>query len=178
MVGSLGSLAEHRSGGSPWGESLAMRLPFLSAIQRHAKAGEVCEMLSVLTGEGRDGREAVSIAKQAIENPALLQAFDEIDAAMASGQEDQPRDPQTLVSPATLWMLAQTGSGKEVSETLEHLAQHHHRQMEMVSGFVREFLEPILLLAVAVMVTLMLLAFYYPLVSFIIPLITQTFVIM
>ncbi|MDP8243610.1 MAG: type II secretion system F family protein [Candidatus Hinthialibacter antarcticus] len=177
VVGSLGSLAEHRSGGSSFGETLAMRLPFLSAVQRHAKAGEVCEMLGVLTGAGRSGREAVAITKQAVENPALHQALDEVDAAIASGQDFEPQDPHTLVPPATLWMLAQTGGGEELAETLERLAQHHHRQMDLTASFVREFMEPVLLLAVAVMVTLMLLVFYLPLVNFIIPLITTTFTI-
>ncbi|MBI1389676.1 MAG: hypothetical protein GC154_14660 [bacterium] len=176
-VGFLGGLAENRTGLNRWAERVMIYLPFFGAIQRHAKAAEVCEILSALSAGGRSAREAVTLAKQAVESPVLEQAFDEVDAALLSGDDFQPKSGETLVPRATLWMLSETGAGEGLSETLDRLARHHHRQMDLMANLARETLEPLLLMLVAVMVAFTLLAFYTPIISNFLPLFSVTQII-
>ncbi len=136
-------------------------IPFLGTMQRHSNAAELCEMLGVLVEGGHSGREAVRIAKESVNNPSMLMALEEMDSSFYAGGTSS-RYERTFIPHTTLWMLSQANESglNELGKSLRNLAGYHRRQLDMISSVIREFLEPLLLLAVAVIGAFALIGLY------------------
>jgi type II secretory pathway component PulF len=160
-VSAVGGAVEGGGETPSWLDRLALNMPFFGALNRHAKTAEVCEMLSVLIESGRSTREAIMIAKQAANGASLQLALEEVEAALASGQEYRGSGKPTLIPHATLWMLCRSNGDPAIADNLRSLARLHRRQMDSTASLLRETLDPVLLIAVAIMAGVMLVTLYY-----------------
>jgi type II secretory pathway component PulF len=162
VIGFIGTDVEGKSWASGFADRIILYIPFFSALHRHAKAAQVCDMLGALIEGGRPAREALTVARGAIISPSLQAALDDVDAAIAAGESYTPTERKTLVPQATLWMLAQADATPDLGKTLQNLSQYHRRQLDMLSSMVREILEPLLLLAVGILGALGIVSLYMP----------------
>ncbi|RJP19270.1 MAG: hypothetical protein C4527_27195 [Candidatus Omnitrophota bacterium] len=137
-------------------------IPFLGVLQRHANSAEICEVLGVLVEGGHSGRKAIAIAKEAAVNHTTLSTLEELHVAMLAGENYRENANRTVVPHTTLWMLAQSGEqgSQELGQALRNVAAYHRRQLDMLTGVIREVLEPLLLLAVALIGAFALIALY------------------
>jgi len=165
MIGLLTTKLDDASRAASWADRLLPYIPFLGMLARHAKTAQVCDVLGVLMDGGNSGREAVVLAKGMLTSESLKLALDEVETAILSADEFQPSDQQTLIPQTTLWMISQ-GNGKgDLALTLKSLAQLHKRKLDMLSSLIREILEPVLLIIVAVMAGIAIVGFYAPIFS-------------
>jgi len=141
-------------------------IPFLGNLHRHAKAAEVCEVLGILIEGGRDGREAVSIARDVIDNTPIQKALNEIDAALLTGEQYQVIDDKSVIPPTSLWMISESSSSPALGQALRSIAACHRRQVDMLSSILRELIEPLLLFSIAVLGGMTIVAFYFALFKF------------
>lgn len=162
LIGFIGAEAERHWNRPSWLDGLLDYTPFLSALHRHARTSQVCDILGALIRGGRSGREAVAIAREAITSRSLLIALDDVDTAITAGRDYLPGERRTLIPQATLWMLAQTNGAPELGTALENMADFHRRQLDIASTLVREILEPILLIAVAAAGAFAIISLYTP----------------
>lgn len=135
-------------------------LPFIGAMQRHARSAETCEVLGILVEGGHDIRQAIGIAKQAMNNASLHRALEEVDTALVSGEPFETMEKNGLIPPTSLWMISETGGKPELGITLQEIARYHRRQVEMHSSLLRELIEPILIFITAVLGGLAIIGFY------------------
>ncbi|MFH1744018.1 MAG: type II secretion system F family protein, partial [bacterium] len=165
LIGFLGTDVEGTSRMSGAMDRILARIPLLSTLHRHAKAAQICDVLGALIEGGRSGREAVTIAKTAVTSPTLERALEDVDTAIASGQEYEPTETETLLPQTTLWMLAQADGAPDLGKTLQNLSEHHRRQLDVQSAVIREILEPLLLIAVALVGGFAIISVYWPIFS-------------
>lgn len=147
----LGKDAESGAKHSVWADRILSRIPFLGTIQRHAKAAEMCDVLGILIEEGHSGREAVNLLRSTLDNPSLQSALNDLDTALVTGSAYNPEMAHTLIPQTSLWMIGATGGTPELGHALQELSRYHQRQVEMLSTVLREFIEPFLLIAVAIL---------------------------
>ncbi|MFB3786007.1 MAG: type II secretion system F family protein [bacterium] len=160
VIGYIGSDVEGRNGLSNWAGRVIRYVPFLGPLHRHAKAAEVCEVLGVLVEGGHSGREAVRIAKGVLDSVSLQMALDEVDTALAAGTSFTPQRQKTWIPQTSLWMISETGGHADLGQVLQRIAEYHRRQAELLSGIVREIMEPFLLFTVAVLGGMAVIALY------------------
>lgn len=160
VISVIGSEVEGRNRMSVFADLLVTRIPLIGTLHRHAKAAELCETMGVLIKAGYTGKEAVAIVKDTIRNPAMFAGLEEIDTALLAGEHYKVESRGTLIPHTTLWMLASSGAGEALGECFLNLAEQHRRQLGTLSNFVREIIEPLLLLAIAVTAGMMLVALY------------------
>ncbi|HOL94058.1 MAG TPA: type II secretion system F family protein [bacterium] len=160
VIGYIGSDVEGRTGLSNWAGRVIRYVPFLGPLHRHAKAAEVCEILGVLVEGGHSGREAVRIAKGALDSISLQMALDEVDTALAAGTSFTSQRQKTWIPQTSLWMISETGGHPDLGQVLQRIAEYHRRQAELLSGIVREIIEPFLLFTVAVLGGMAVIALY------------------
>ncbi len=163
LIGFLGTDVEKEREHSAFLERLVSYIPILSALHRHAKAAQICEILGILITGGHNGREAIRIARSAVAAPSLQLALDEVDTAIASGTRYVPNGRNLYVPDTTLWMLAQADKSPELGATLRSLSEYHRRQLDITSNTIREILEPLLLLMVAILGGFAIISVYLPL---------------
>lgn len=152
---------------SRWGvlDRMLTYVPFLGVLQRHARSAQVCEILGVLVSGGNGARESVGIAKEAISSPVMRHALDDVEAALAVGQEYEAKPRRILIPQTTLWMLSETQGSPQLGATLISMADYHRRQLDMLSSITRDIMEPLLLLAVAILGGFGIIAFLSPVMS-------------
>jgi type IV pilus assembly protein PilC len=160
IVGWLGSDVEERRGSTPLADRVVSNTPLLGTLHRHAKAAEACEILGILVEKGHSAREAIAVAKNAVAGPSLLSALEDVETAIVAGETYTVGEKKSLIPQTTLWMLSIAPENHEMGPALRSLAEYHRRQIEILSGFIREILEPLLLLVVAVLGGLAIIAFY------------------
>lgn len=165
LIGFIGSDLEQRSTQSVLAERIICYIPMLSTLHLHARAAQVCDMLGALLGAGHSTQDAVNIARGAVDSPSLQKALEDIDAAITVGHDYQPATEPTLIPQATLWMLAQTGGAVELGTSLQNLSAYHWRELDVHSNMVREILEPLLLIIVAILGGFAIVSLYLPLLS-------------
>ncbi len=160
VLGALGGDLEGKSNQSVLSSRLLMFTPFLGTLHRHAKAAEVCEVLGILVEGGRQGREAIELAKETMTSPAARLALEDVDTALMAGKAYEPDGYSAFIPQTTLWMISETEGENELGRTLQSIASHHRRQMELLSALIREIIEPFLFFTVAVLGALVLVSVY------------------
>ncbi len=161
-IGWIGSDIEGKSSLSHTMNRFIRFIPFLGTYHRHANAAELCEVLGILVEGGHSGTEAVSIAKESYRNPASVSALEELNVAVLAGKQYVENPGRSIIPHTTLWMLAQTDSkgSQELGKSLRNLGHYHRRQLDMLTNIMREILEPLLLLAVALVGAFALVSMY------------------
>lgn len=159
-IGWLSADIEGKSSVSRLSERLITYMPFIGNLNRHSKAAEVCEVLGLLVEGGCPIRDAIRIAKIAMDNTPMHWALDEVDTALATGMNVQNYDKRSLIPPTSLWMIAQTGGKPELGQALRGIAHYHRRQAEMLAAILRELIEPILIFSIALIGGITIIAFY------------------
>lgn len=162
IIGLLSARIEAQSKFAQWVERILPRIPFLGILSRHAKTAQLCEVLGVLMEGGHSGRDSIVLAKGMVDSPAMTMALDEVETAILAGSEFQPTDQRTLIPATTLWMIAQSNGKGELGQTLRSIASLHQRQLDVVSHIIREIMEPLLIVLVAVLGGLAIVGFYLP----------------
>lgn len=163
IIGTISNDLENESGKglSRFGASL----PFLGGLQRHARAAHVCEILGILVKGGNSIRESINIAKNAITNPLTNSALDDVEMVLASEKQDFFKPRKTLIPGTTLWMLSQNENASELGDRLLSIADMHRRQLQIQVSFVRDIIEPTLLIIVAVIGGIGIVAMYGPILN-------------
>lgn len=160
VIGWLSTDIEGRSTASSLSQRIVYYLPFIGNLQRHAKAAEACEVLGLLVDGGHDIREAIRIAKVAMDHAPMHKALEEIDTALVAGKPYEEVEASSLIPPTSLWMISETGGKPELGQALLGIAQYHRRQVDALSSVIRELIEPLLIFSIAVMGGLTIIAFY------------------
>ncbi|MBN2329337.1 MAG: type II secretion system F family protein [Candidatus Omnitrophica bacterium] len=151
VIGWLSADIEGRSTASSLSQRIVYYLPFIGSLQRHAKAAEACEVLGLLVDGGHNVRDAIQIAKLAMDNAPMHKALEEVDTALISGEPYEEVEASSLIPPTSLWMISETGGKPELGQALLGIAQYHRRQVDSLSSLIRELIEPLLLFSIAVM---------------------------
>ena len=160
VIGWLSADLEGSQLTSRWANRFVSYMPFIGNLNRHAKAAEVCEILGVLIEGGHPARDAIRIAKNALSTPSMLQALDEVDTALVSGESYQSDATYSAIPPTSLWMISETGGTPDLGAALQGIASYHRRQVDILSSILRELIEPILIFSIAVLGGLTIIGFY------------------
>ena len=59
-------------------------------------------------------------------------------------------------------MLSQSNGSPQLGDTLLHMADFHQRQLQIQTALIREIIEPLLLLVVALVCALGVVSIYFP----------------
>ncbi|MGI6455415.1 MAG: type II secretion system F family protein [bacterium] len=163
LLGLIGAEVEGESRRLRSFDRLLSHTPFLGTLQRHARASQVCEMLGIMIKGGHSGPEAIAIAKNNVSNSLLQHALEDVEAALTAEQSSSLELQKKILIPyTTLWMLSQSNGSPQLGDTLLHMADFHQRQLQIQTALIREIIEPLLLLVVALVCALGVVSIYFP----------------
>lgn len=160
VIGALSAGVETKPRMAERVDSIMGWIPLLGALARHAKAALACEVMGILMESGHSGREAANLTRQASIGPSMKHALGEIERAIEGGETAQ--HGKTLIPATTLWMISESRDPEAMGRSLRALGNSHRRQLDALSGIVREIVEPLLFIVVALLAGVAIVSFYYP----------------
>jgi type IV pilus assembly protein PilC len=158
-----GVLWMRRPGSPVVRDRLLLRVPYLGGLMRMYATSQLSRTLSALLSGGLPLVNALEVAANSIGNRAMAEA-----AGSATGQIREGRsltsalETTSLMDNLTLEMVKvgeQTGA---LADMLNAVADFYDEELENRLAKVLALVEPIMLVIMAVLVALMLLAFYMP----------------
>lgn len=161
LIGIMSTDVEGNSKMGVWVDRIIAYVPIFGAMTRHAKSALACEVIGLMMKNGMTGSQSVRIAVDTVDSPLLKHAFEELYRKIQPEYNLQ-ENTKTLIPYSTLWMLNQSSNPEEVGSSLCHLAELHRRHINIMSNVIREILEPMLFIVVAILSGIALVTLYYP----------------
>ncbi len=142
---------------------IKLKLPVFGEVLLQADSARFAGTLSLLTSSGVPLLQALQIATQVLSNQVLQEASKAVTQAVQEGGSFSKALRQSGWFPPLLVQMAASGEANgTLSEQLQHCAKNQERELEMMIGTTMGLLEPIMILFMGGMVTLIVLAILLP----------------
>jgi type IV pilus assembly protein PilC len=152
-----------REGSAAVRDRLLLRIPYLGGLMRMYATSQLCRTLSALLAGGLPLVNALEVASASIGNRAIANAVGGATHHIREGKSlTNALESTDLMDNLTLEMVKvgeQTGA---LADMLSAVADFYDEELENRMAKVLALVEPIMLVIMAVLVALMLLAFYMP----------------
>lgn len=150
----------------PYRQRFSFAIPVLGHLQHHAAAAHLCHTLALSLSARVPLMQALNIAIEASQHPQLLAHKKSILAALAAGNSLHAALAEFAQLPELLLEIIQTGEDSGTLVTLlERAASLYDEQLEAQMKTITTWLEPMLMVVLAVLIGGLLLALYLPIFS-------------
>ncbi|TQV82514.1 type II secretion system protein GspF [Exilibacterium tricleocarpae] len=142
---------------------IQLKLPLFGELVLQADSARFSATLSILLSSGVPLLEGLRIAGQVMSNTALREASKSVAAAVQEGTSLHRALDQAGIFPPLLVQMAASGEANgTLDKQLEHSANNQERELEMMLGTAMGLLEPLTVVFMGGMVTLIVMAILQP----------------
>ncbi|HHX83402.1 MAG TPA: type II secretion system protein GspF, partial [Pseudomonadaceae bacterium] len=143
--------------------SLLLRMPLFGALITESECARFSATLSILLGSGVPLLEALHIATRVLDNRVLRQAAGKVTVAVREGSSlGAALEKGRVFPPLMVHMVASGEANGSLGEQLDHVARHQEKELELLLGTTVALLEPLTILFMGGLVTLIMLAILLP----------------
>lgn len=143
--------------------ALLLRLPLLGTILLQADSARFASTLSILVGSGVPLLDALRIANRVLKNRILYERSQEVADALQQGSSlTRALRNADIFPPLLVSMVASGEANGSLAEQLAYAARNQNRELEMKLTTTMALLEPLTILIMGGLVTLIMLAILLP----------------
>jgi general secretion pathway protein F len=143
--------------------ALLLRLPVYGPVIEISESARLAATVAILLKSGVPLLEALHIGAQVLENRVLRQAARDVATTVREGAPLSRALEQATVFPPLLVQMAASGEANgTLGEQLAHAARHQEKELELATGTALALLEPLTILVMGGLVTLIMLAVLLP----------------
>ncbi|HEY3643886.1 MAG TPA: type II secretion system inner membrane protein GspF, partial [Gammaproteobacteria bacterium] len=140
-----------------------LTLPLIGRLVRGLNTARFTRTLSILAGSGVPVLEALRISGEVVENIPMREAVADASVKVREGTSiSQALYRSRLFPPITVHLIASGESSGQLPQMLERAAQHQERELESLTAKLVGVFEPVLILAMGLLVLLIVLGVLLP----------------
>ncbi len=142
---------------------ILLNMPVVGGVIVQSDSSRFAGTLSMLVGSGVPLLEALRIAGQVLSNLVMKDACEGVVSAVKEGSSLHRALDQAEIFPPLLVQMAASGEANgELDKQLDHAARNQERELELMLGTALGLLEPLTVVFMGGMVTLIVLAILMP----------------
>ena len=144
-------------------DRLQMRIPIMGDLYRKVSVSRFCVTLSTLLKSGIPALQALAIVKGIVGNMVMARVVGEIHDKIVEGADiSGPVKKSGVFPPVVGYMIAVGEQAGTLEEMLERVAESYDDEIEITSQKVTSMVEPILIIALALVIGFIVIAILLP----------------
>ena len=144
-------------------DKFRLRMPILGDLFRKSAVSRFCTTFATLLKSGIPALQALTIVKGIVGNVVLARVVDEIHEKIVEGADiSGPVKKSGVFPPVVGYMIAVGEQAGTLEEMLERVAESYDTEVEITSQKVTSMLEPILIVALSLVVGFIVVAILMP----------------
>ena len=144
-------------------DSIRLKLPVFGPLINQSILNKYCKTFGILLGAGVPVLEAMALMKKVVSNRVYENAIEDAADFIRDGYNISTAMRRTQVFPPILLQLASTGEETgELDSLLDRAADYYNKQVNALVDRMTTLIEPLLILAVGVVIAIMVVVTYLP----------------
>ena len=162
IIVSIWMIAKTRKGGF-FIDSLILKLPVVGSLNKQAILNKFCKTFGILVGAGVPVLESTLLLSKVVDNRVYEEATLDASKDIREGYNISTALRRTEVFPSIMLQLTSTGEETgELGDLLDRAADYYYKQVNVLVDRMTTLIEPLLILAVGVVIAIMVVVTYLP----------------
>jgi len=162
FIVSIWMIAKTRKGGF-FIDSLILNLPVFGSLNKQAILNKFCKTFGILVGAGVPVLESTLLLSKVVDNRVYEEATLDASKDIREGYNISTALRRTEVFPSIMLQLTSTGEETgELGDLLDRAADYYYKQVNVLVDRMTTLIEPLLILAVGVVIAIMVVVTYLP----------------
>jgi len=162
IIVSIWMIAKTRKGGF-FIDSLILKLPVFGSLNKQAILNKFCKTFGILVGAGVPVLESTLLLSKVVDNRVYEEATLDASKDIREGYNISTALRRTEVFPSIMLQLTSTGEETgELGDLLDRAADYYYKQVNVLVDRMTTLIEPLLILAVGVVIAIMVVVTYLP----------------
>ena len=159
---SIWMISKTRKGGF-FIDSLILKLPVFGSLNKQAILNKFCKTFGILVGAGVPVLESTLLLSKVVDNRVYEEAILDASKDIREGYNISTALRRTEVFPSIMLQLTSTGEETgELGDLLDRAADYYYKQVNVLVDRMTTLIEPLLILAVGVVIAIMVVVTYLP----------------
>ena len=159
---SIWMISKTRKGGF-FIDSLILKLPVFGSLNKQAILNKFCKTFGILVGAGVPVLESTLLLSKVVDNRVYEEATLDASKDIREGYNISTALRRTEVFPSIMLQLTSTGEETgELGDLLDRAADYYYKQVNALVDRMTTLIEPLLILAVGVVIAIMVVVTYLP----------------
>ena len=162
FIVSIWMISKTRKGGF-FVDSLILKLPVFGSLNKQAILNKFCKTFGILVGAGVPVLESTLLLSKVVDNRVYEEATLDASKDIREGYNSSTALRRTEVFPSIMLQLTSTGEETgELGDLLDRAADYYYKQVNVLVDRMTTLIEPLLILAVGVVIAIMVVVTYLP----------------
>jgi type IV pilus assembly protein PilC len=162
IIVSIWMISKTRKGGF-FIDSLILKLPVFGSLNKQAILNKFCKTFGILVGAGVPVLESTLLLSKVVDNRVYEEATLDASKDIREGYNISTALRRTEVFPSIMLQLTSTGEETgELGDLLDRAADYYYKQVNVLVDRMTTLIEPLLILAVGVVIAIMVVVTYLP----------------
>ncbi len=162
IIVSIWMIAKTRKGGF-FVDSLILKLPVFGSLNKQAILNKFCKTFGILVGAGVPVLESTLLLSKVVDNRVFEEATLDASKDIREGYNISTALRRTEVFPSIMLQLTSTGEETgELGDLLDRASDYYYKQVNVMVDRMTTLIEPLLILAVGVVIAIMVVVTYLP----------------
>ena len=162
FIVSIWMISKTRKGGF-FVDSLILKLPVFGSLNKQAILNKFCKTFGILVGAGVPVLESTLLLSKVVDNRVYEEATLDASKDIREGYNISTALRRTEVFPSIMLQLTSTGEETgELGDLLDRAADYYYKQVNVLVDRMTTLIEPLLILAVGVVIAIMVIVTYLP----------------
>ena len=162
IIVSIWMIAKTRKGGF-FVDSLILKLPVFGSLNKQAILNKFCKTFGILVGAGVPVLESTLLLSKVVDNRVFEEATLDASKDIREGYNISTALRRTEVFPSIMLQLTSTGEETgELGDLLDRASDYYYKQVNVLVDRMTTLIEPLLILAVGVVIAIMVVVTYLP----------------
>ena len=162
IIVSIWMIAKTRKGGF-FIDSLILKLPVFGSLNKQAILNKFCKTFGILVGAGVPVLESTLLLSKVVDNRVYEEATLDASKDIREGYNISTALRRTEVFPSIMLQLTSTGEETgELGDLLDRASDYYYKQVNVLVDRMTTLIEPLLILAVGVVIAIMVIVTYLP----------------
>ena len=162
FIVSIWMISKTRKGGF-FIDSLILKLPIFGSLNKQAILNKFCKTFGILVGAGVPVLESTLLLSKVVDNRVYEEATLDASKDIREGYNISTALRRTEVFPSIMLQLTSTGEETgELGDLLDRAADYYYKQVNVLVDRMTTLIEPLLILAVGVVIAIMVVVTYLP----------------
>lgn len=162
IIVSIWMISKTRKGGF-FIDSLILKLPVFGSLNKQAILNKFCKTFGILVGAGVPVLESTLLLSKVVDNRVFEEATLDASKDIREGYNISTALRRTEVFPSIMLQLTSTGEETgELGDLLDRASDYYYKQVNVLVDRMTTLIEPLLILAVGVVIAIMVVVTYLP----------------
>ncbi len=162
IIVSIWMISKTRKGGF-FIDSLILKLPVFGSLNKQAILNKFCKTFGILVGAGVPVLESTLLLSKVVDNRVFEEATLDASKDIREGYNISTALRRTEVFPSIMLQLTSTGEETgELGDLLDRASDYYYKQVNVMVDRMTTLIEPLLILAVGVVIAIMVVVTYLP----------------